>query len=60
MKSTGSSQKSHASQGQKPQATRTSNRPPANDESQQRELPMREQGKKDTPSRQRSGSSNKG
>lgn len=59
MKSTGSHQKSHAPHGPKPHATGISNRPRTNEEPRQHDLPMREEAKKDTPSRQRSGSSHK-
>lgn len=60
MKSAGSSQKPYSSKGQKPHAVGTSNRPRVNEEQEQRQLPLREQAKKDTSSRQRSGSPNKG
>jgi len=60
MKSTGSNQNTQSSRGQKTHSAGISNRPPADEEQQQRQLPPRGQAKKGSHSRSRSGASAKG
>jgi len=54
MKSTGSNQGARSSGGQKTHSAEISNRPPADEERQQEQLPPRGQAKKDPRSRSRS------
>jgi hypothetical protein len=54
MKTTGSNQGSQSSRGQKIHSAGISNRPPADEERQQEQLPPRGQAKKDPRSRFRS------
>jgi hypothetical protein len=60
MKSTNSNQNTRSSQGQKTPSAGISNRPPAREEEEQRQLPPRGQAKQGTQSRAHAGASAKG